>query len=312
MIAPPYTDVKLVEFSDRLELCPVGWYRDRLGLGKYKADKVGFEPHEKMFAKWNEIMGSNEIWVVVHWMVFSDESDKVDHAIFCRPGTTLEDAKKVFEEMEKFLDSSEPDKETRPGLIKFYNHLRTVAPYGVWITHGDAGESEEETRYTSAIVHSYSDQKTTETRAVYQARLKVLAGMGPKTVALMHNAEEAKDDSERTKLEREAVQAFFAEVATYWTEEMLMAWQRNNPLGSKWLCEFGKVMEAPERRLDPVEHELALNWLHRGYNLMTENELSDAIFKTNGQRIKPNTLKKKRAKLGLPGRPFGPRPKSWW
>ena len=123
-----------------------------------------------------------------------------------------------------------------------------------------------------------------------------MAGMQPKTVALIQQADEAKDDTERQKREREAVHAFFAESAPYWTEDMVMAWQRNNPVGSKFLCEFGRVMEAPERELDPINYELALNWLRRGYNLMTENELSEAIFKATGQHVKPNTLKKKRAK----------------
>lgn len=301
----------MLEFSDRLELCPVGWYRDCLGLGKFRADKAGFEPHEEMYSKWKQIMGSGEIWVVVHWMVFENESDKVDHVIYCRPGTTLEDAQKVFEEMNKYLDSSMPDKGTHTGLTRLCDQLRHVAPFGVWLTNENAGKSEEETRYTSAIVHSYSDQKTKETREVYQARLKVLAGMGPKTVVLVHQADEAKDETERKKLEFETVGAFFAELGIYWTEDMLKAWLITNFPGSKWLCEFGRMMNSPELHLDPINHELALNWLRRGYNLMNESELSDAIFKASGQRIKPNTLKKKRAKLGLTGRPFGPRPK-WW
>ena len=134
--------------------------------------------------------------------------------------------------------------------------------------------------------------------------------MQPKTIALIQQALEAKDDTQRKKLECEAVQAFFAEVATYWPDDVLMAWQRTNPVGSKWLCEFAKVIEEPERQLDPINHELAMNWFRGGYNLMTENELSDAILIATGQRVMPNTLKKKRARLGLSARPTGPKPKS--
>ena len=183
---------------------------------------------------------------------------------------------------------------------------------GLWITHGNAGKGAGEDPDINATVHSYSDQKTDETREMYQARLKAMAGMQPKTVALMQQAKEAKDEAGRQKREREAVHAFFAELAPYWTEDMVMGWQRNNPVGSAFLCEFGRVMEAPERELDLINHELALNWLRRGYNLMTENELSEAIFKATGQRVKPNTLKKKRAKLGLgTKRPFGPWQTLW-
>jgi hypothetical protein len=61
---------------------------------------------------------------------------------------------------------------------------------------------------------------------------------------------------------------------------------------------------------DPINHELVMHWLRRGYNLMTENELSDAILIATGQRVVPNTLKKKRARLTLTARPPGPRPNS--
>jgi transposase len=63
--------------------------------------------------------------------------------------------------------------------------------------------------------------------------------------------------------------------------------------------------------LDPINQELALHWLRRGYNLMTEKELSDAILKATGQRLMPDTLKKRRGRLGLSTkRPPGPRPNS--
>ena len=167
-----------------------------------------------------------------------------------------------------------------------------------------------ESRYPS--IQSSPDPSAIDEYNVYQARLKVLAGMQPKTVALMHQAEEAKDDKERQKLEREAVRAYFAELAPSWTEDMIEAWLRTNYPGSKWLRVFAKMIEKPECELDPIEHELALNWLRRGYNLMTENELSAAILKAIGQQVKPNTLKKKRAKIGLQSkRPFGPNPKPY-
>ena len=145
---------------------------------------------------------------------------------------------------------------------------------------------------------------------MYQARLKVLAGIQPKTVALIYQAEAATDDLTRQQLEREAVKAYFAEVATYWTDDLIEAWLRNNPVGAKWLCEFGRMIEEPERQLDPINQEMVMHWVRRGYNLMTENELSDAILIATGQRVMPNTLKKKRQRLGLTARPPGPRPNS--
>jgi hypothetical protein len=76
---------------------------------------------------------------------------------------------------------------------------------------------------------------------VYQARLKVLAGLKPKTVELIKIADEMKDPAKRQQVEREAVQSYFAELAHYWTEEEVRAWQRNNPVGTGWMCEFASA-----------------------------------------------------------------------
>jgi hypothetical protein len=155
------------------------------------------------------------------------------------------------------------------------------------------------------------DPKCLEEFDLYQARLKVLAGMTPKTVALMEKAYGAETPEERGKLEREAVQAFFAELAHHWCEEEVLAWQKKNPVGTAWMCEFAQVLEEPARELDPINHELVLNWMRKGYNLLTENELSDAILIMTGQRLTPGALKKRRERLGLTTkRPTGPRPKS--
>jgi len=45
------------------------------------------------------------------------------------------------------------------------------------------------------------------------------------------------------------------------------------------MCEFGDVMREPRQTIDPVNHELALNWLRQRYNLLTAKELSESIFK---------------------------------
>jgi hypothetical protein len=145
---------------------------------------------------------------------------------------------------------------------------------------------------------------------LYQARLKVLAGLQPKTVNLVQRADEAKDPGERQKLEREAVDAYFVELAPAWTEDEVLAWQRNNPIGTEWMCEFGQVFREPERKIDPINYELAFRWLHRKYNLLTAEELSDRILMATGQRMMPGALKKRRERLGLTTkRPPGPPPR---
>ena len=88
-----------------------------------------------------------------------------------------------------------------------------------------------------------------------------------------------------------------------------MAWQRSNPVGTEWMREFGRVLEEPERRIDEINYELAFNWLRLKYNLLTAEELSDAIRERTGQRLMPGTLKKRRERLGLTtDRKPGPRP----
>jgi hypothetical protein len=65
------------------------------------------------------------------------------------------------------------------------------------------------------------------------------------------------------------------------------------------MCEFARVWQEPKREIDPINHELVLNWLRKKYNLLTQNELSDAILVMTGQRLMPGTLKKRRERLGL-------------
>lgn len=303
----------MVEFSDRLELLPVGWVRDCIGLGRFKACDVGFEPHEKDFADWKRIMGDGDIFVVVNWKVYddeSDETDELDHVIFCGSKTTLEDAQKVFQALVGYLESKPKDRGTDAGVQNFIKHLRTVAPSGVrWITHGSAGKPNPPPE-PEAIIHDFFGQKSTETKEVYQARLKVLAGVQPHTVALIWKADQAKNEIERRKIESQAVEAYFAEVAMYWTPDIFKAWQRNNPVGPEWYREFVRLLAAPERQLDAINHELALNWLRRGYKLLTHREISEAIYQAMNIRVLPDTIKHKSANLGLTGRPPGPRPKS--
>jgi hypothetical protein len=79
----------------------------------------------------------------------------------------------------------------------------------------------------------------------------------PKTVALMKIANTTKDPRKRQFVEREAVQSLYAEWAHYLTEDEILAWQRNNPVGTGWICEFAEVRREPRRQLDPINHELA-------------------------------------------------------
>jgi hypothetical protein len=292
MIIPPFAGVVLVEYEDRISLTPIYWYREFVGLGRFQADRVGPQPGDDMHPMFHAIMGDKEIWVIASWRRYEDGREEAMLLQYLDPEATRASARKAFRRMVGFLNMSEKE-------------LRGLA----WLTKN----YEEDLAYIANRFPDvkHVDPKSTEDWELYQARLKVLAGMQPKTVELLKQAGAAKDPQQREKLKREVVSAYFAEVAQSWTAEQLLEWQRGNPVGAEWMCEFARVLNEPERELDPVNHELVLNWLHRGYNLMTEKELSDAILKATGQYVKPNTLKKKRSKqLGLTARPPGPRPKS--
>ena len=154
-----------------------------------------------------------------------------------------------------------------------------------------------------------SDPTALDELDVYQARLKMLAGLHPKTVELMKRADETQDPQKRKEIQRETVQAYYAELAHFWTEEEVLAWQRHNPIGTEWMREFVHVFEEPEKVIDPIKYELAFNWLRRKYNLLTAEELSDSVLKATLQRVMPGTLKKIRERLGLTSkRNPGPKP----
>jgi hypothetical protein len=40
MIIPPFAGVMLVEYRDRIELTPVYWFRENIGLGGRKASEI--------------------------------------------------------------------------------------------------------------------------------------------------------------------------------------------------------------------------------------------------------------------------------
>jgi hypothetical protein len=293
MIIPPFAGVRLVEYGDRIALTPLYWFREFVGLGRFKANEVGPQAGDDTHPLFKAIMGDNEIWVIASWRRYEDGREEALNIEYLDPEATEAEACKAFNGSVGFLNMS---KEALEGLSQCFQASEDDLAY-------------IENRFPN-VKHA-PDSNSTDEYDLYQARLKVLAGMQPKTVKLLKQADATKDPEMREKIEREAVQAYFAEMASYWTEDLVLEWQRGNPVGSKWLREFARMIEEPERELDSINQELALNWLRRGYNLMTENELSDAILTATGQRLKSGTLKKRRVRLGLSTkRQPGPRPNS--
>lgn len=292
MIVPPFAGVKLVEYQDRIALTPVYWVREFVGLGKCPVAELP-APADFTFSSilWKSWAGK-EVWVVARWLRYDDGREEVINLNNLDPEATEEDARDAYESM-----------------IRFANHTKEeLLQLSTLFEASDDDLAYIENRFPDGKFGP-PERGSVDERDLYQARLKVLGGMHPKTVALIAAADLTENAQERDRLEREAVHAFFAEMAHQWTEDEVIAWQRSNPIGSEWMCEFAKVFREPERTIDPINYELARNWLHGKYNLLTEEELSDAIFVRTGQRLMPGTLKKRRERLGLTTkRPPGPRP----
>lgn len=231
--------------------------------------------------------------VAAHWRRFDDGREEVQNIEVIGPDEAEADARKKYDSRNAFLNKSKEE------LLKLARLLK---------------EPDEDLAYIEnrfATVPAPPERQATEDYDVYQARLKALAGVHPNTTRLLTEALLTDDAKERENLEKQAVQAFFADLAQKLSEEMVVEWQKSNPLNTEWLLEFARMYREPAKELDPINHELALNWIRRGYNLLTEEELSDAILVMTGQRLMPSTIKKRCERLGLTTkRQTGPRPNS--
>jgi hypothetical protein len=282
LYVPPFANVRLVECRDCLVLAPVAAFQELFAYGRIKTREVMIEADGKLEPFWDDAPEDEECWAVVQWTRFEDGRQVQGSIRYLREPATEQDARKAMEELREFYSLSREEL------------LDMAACF-----HSNEGDYD----YIESRHPNYqsppADPNDLEAHDLYQARLKVLAGLQPKTVELIRRADAEPDAGKRRKLEREAVQAYFVELAHHWTEDEVLAWQRSNPVGTSWLCEFGSVFQEAPRELDPINHELALNWLRRKYNLLTADELSDAILVATLQHLTPDALKKRRERLGL-------------
>ena len=265
------------------------------GFGKIKASEATFKGEDgKDEPIWDNAGPSEEVWAVVHWLRFEDGYEVKGDITYLHSQATEDDARRAMLEME--------------------NRHNMTREEALAITHCFRA-SEEDFKYIDENFPNYQsepDPSDCDNYDVYRARLKVMGELQPKTVELIKIANSIKDPLKRQMVEREAVKSYFAELAHYWTEDEVVAWLRSsNPVGTGGICEFAEVYHEPRRTIDPVNHELALNWLRERYNLLTAKELSESIFKKILRWFTPDAIKKRRDWLGLTGkRPPGPRPKS--
>ena len=295
---PPYSGVRLIECRDHFQLVPVPAVRTLYGYGKIKASEARIDSDAKAAGPiWTDLDPDSEVWAVMQWYRYADGHQEQGNISFLRPDCGEKQVRKSMEKMEQFSSMTSEDARA---LLECYD-----AP-------------EEDHIFVEENYPNYQtepDPRDTDNYDVYHARLKVMGDLQPKTVALIKIANVTKDPAKRQIVEAEAVRSFFAELAHYWTEAEVLAWQRTNPAGTGWLCEFGEVMSKPRRTLDRINHELALNWLRQQYNEMPAKVLADSIFKrvfrwlAPGFKLTADFIKSRRVRLGLTTkRPPGPPP----
>lgn len=291
MIIPPFAGVALVEYRDRIALTPICWCREFVGLGRFDSRQVGPQPGEPLHPMFSALMKGKKIWVIVAWRQYEDGTEEPLRIHHLDPRATKRDAHRTFEDEVRFIEMPKDE------LVALSKLFKTTP---------------DDLAYTESRHPNIQTGKgSIEESDLYQARLKALAGLQPKTVELIQKADAAADDATRQRYEREAVHALFADLAHYWPDDVMKEWQRRNPIGAEWMTEFSRVRSEPRRKLDPVNLELALNWIRQKYNLLTAEELSDAVFRSTGKRVSAAAIKKRRERLGLTTkRPSGPRPNS--
>ena len=293
---PPYSSIRLVEYRDHIQLVPVASFRVLYGYGKMKASEATFEKRNGEFEQcWDDAGSDEDIWAFFQLFRYEDGTEvEGDHG-FMRGPTSESDVQKRIEQMKWHHSMTRKQALDMCDLIMCSEEKRM--------------EMEDEIDREYPNYQFPPEPNSIDDYDVYQARLKVLAGLQPTTVELVKIADALEDPEKRKRVEREAVQAYFAELAHYFTEEEIAAWQRTNQLRTGWWCSFAEVFHRPRKWVDRANHELAFNWLRRKYNLLTPEELSDELFKTTLIRLAPEALKKRRERLGLTTkRPPGPPP----
>jgi hypothetical protein len=278
---PPFSGVRLVECRDHFQLVPVPDVQEIYGYGKVKAAQAFHPDSPSQEPFWDDLDPETEVWAVMQWFKYADGHQEAGNISFLRPEVPEEEVRKDLDAMARFSALS------RKELLDVTQCYE--AP-------------QDDFDYIDAVRPNYQDEpdpSKTDEYDVYHARLKVMSELQPKTVELLKIAKATKDTSKRQFAERQAVQSYFAELAHYLTEAEVLAWQRSNPVGTGWMCEFGEVMREPRRTIDPVNHELALNWLRSRYNKQTAKQLSESIFKRVLRLFTPDAIKKRRERLGL-------------
>ncbi len=220
------------------------------GYGKAKPARPPVDPDDPDAEPfWDDLGPDDEVWAVMEWFGFDDGHRRARHIFVTCGQKSPKRSPATHGEMEGF--TTEPEKDSLD-LLQCFDY------------------TEDDLRISSKMNYpnyqSEPDPSDTDNYDVYHARLKVMEELQPKTVALLKIANGIKDPEKRKIAEREAVRSYFAELAHYFTREEIDGLATQQSPRHFLDARIGQCFDQPRRTLDPVNHELALNWLREKYN----------------------------------------------
>jgi len=275
MKIPKIVGVELVEWKHGFGFTPImapgtKTYR-AVSLGRMKMDAKMIGTDAPGIIK--RVFGKQKCYVVVFWYSFAQDDDAADliyefHVVLTPETTEAEAWQQFYGDAEFWLNEEK---------IKELEKLVEPPIKRMSFPKGDVDRED-----------------------LYKARLKVLSPVSPRTVEIFSQSITATDPAERDRLQLEAVQAYLADTVKTWSNEEFKDWQKSNPIDKKWVPDTADSLKSPVMAVDPVNFELALNWIARRYNEMKPDELAEIIYKVTGERLTPVAIRKRHYRgLGL-------------
>ena len=212
-----------------------------------------------------------DIWLIVQWQHFDDGSEEAINLTYAAEATE-EEVLQAFDSNVRFLNM------TKEELLEVDKCFEVP---------------EDDRDYIADRFPVMPPPRSDGRERFIRGALKSPRGHATENGGSLGRGYATDDPGQRANSEFEAVSAYYAETAGYWKSDVFKDWQRNNPIAAEWMNEFSRVFHKPRKELDPVDHEIVFNWLRRGYNFLTAEELSDAVLKETGKQISPEAIKKR-------------------
>jgi hypothetical protein len=159
-----------------------------------------------------------------------------------------------------------------------------------------------------------------EALQLYQARLKVLAKWFPVTVRVLRQIDTALAGANKIGIKADAVKldALQRQAVAAWTvekEKLMGAKNTSLSLDRDLAPILGDAIRRSAKGADALDYELAANWILKGYNAKTAQQVAREAAKATGDKFTTSLVAlvtKRRQRLGLRTlRQRGPPERAW-